>query len=109
MYKLWDILKPLENFIDFKVLEQKILTLQEMVNQGLANDKVIDAMKNNDICISAVFNSKEKMHKLFIKGIKIDNVKKDLLTGLSDIDVKDVMIDNVSFIENKDKLLGIIL
>jgi hypothetical protein len=109
MYKLWDILKPLENFIDFKVLEQKILTFQEMVNQGLANEKVTDAMKKNDVCISATFNSKEKVHKLFIKGIKIVDVKKDLLTGLSDINVKDVVIDDVSFIDNKDKMLGIIL
>lgn len=109
IYDLWDVLRPLEKFIDFKALEQKILTLQEMIDQGLASDKVIDAMKNNSVNISAVFHKKGKQHKLFIKGIKIIDVKKNFETGLSIIDVKDVEVDGISIVKDGSKIFGIII
>ncbi len=109
MYDIWDVLKPLENFINFESVEQRILTFQKLVNQGFVNDKVMEAVKNNDISISAFFSINENQHKLIIKGLNINDIEKYDEKKLAIIKAKDIIIDDISYTDNENKILGIIL
>jgi len=107
-YQLWDVLKPLEHNIDFKVLEQKILVYIEVCKQGIVNKEVTDALNKNDFSISATFKGINSQHKLVIKGMSVMGI--DILeSGFTSILVSDVLVDDISFIKDKNEVLGMVI
>lgn len=100
-YNLWQLILHLKDNIDFKILETKITTFKELVDQGHANEMVKSALKKGKINISADFVENDQNKKLLLKDVIVLTTKsKHGNNILTDITVADVLVDGVSIFQS---------